>query len=76
VTALRYNKSGSLLASGGKDTDLVIWDVLGETGLFRLRGHRDQVTDVLFLARGNRLVSSSKDSVVRVISINILMSIN
>jgi len=66
VTALRYNKSGAILASGGKDTDVVIWDVVGETGLFRLRGHRDQITDVVFVERGNRLVSSSKDSVVRV----------
>lgn len=43
VTALRYNKAGSLLASGSKDNDVILWDVVGETGLFRLRGHRDQV---------------------------------
>lgn len=43
VTALRYNKLGSLLASGSKDNDIILWDVVGETGLFRLRGHRDQV---------------------------------
>ncbi|KAL9332006.1 hypothetical protein ACSQ67_001616 [Phaseolus vulgaris] len=42
VTALRYNKAGSLLASGSKDNDVILWDVVGETGLFRLRGHRDQ----------------------------------
>lgn len=43
VTALRYNKIGSLLASGSKDNDVILWDVVGEAGLFRLRGHRDQV---------------------------------
>ena len=43
VTALRYNKAGSLLASGSKDNDVILWDVIGETGLFRLRGHKDQV---------------------------------
>ncbi|PWA40153.1 transducin family protein / WD-40 repeat family protein [Artemisia annua] len=32
----------SLLASGSKDNDIVLWDVLGEVGLFRLRGHPDQ----------------------------------
>jgi WD40 repeat protein len=47
VTALRYSKSGSLLASGAKDTDIVVWDVVGETGLYRLKGHRDQVTDLV-----------------------------
>ena len=42
VTALRYNHLSSLLASGGKDCDVILWDVVGEAGLFRLRGHRDQ----------------------------------
>ncbi|KAE8681981.1 expansin-A3-like [Hibiscus syriacus] len=49
VTALRYNKVGSLLASGSKDNDIILWDIVGETGLFRLRGHRDQITDLVFL---------------------------
>ena len=42
MTALRFNKSGALLASGSKDTDVIVWDVVGETGMFRLRGHHDQ----------------------------------
>lgn len=86
--ALRYNKLGSLLASGSKDNDVILWDVVGETGLFRLRGHRDQVltshnflisscitceflilvplpsvlqvTDLVFLDSGNKLVTASK----------------
>ena len=43
VTALRYNNNGSLLASGSKDNDIILWDVVAETGLYRLRGHCDQV---------------------------------
>lgn len=43
VTILRYNNQGSLLASGSKDCDIILWDVIGEAGLFRLQGHRDQV---------------------------------
>ncbi|PQQ19784.1 WD repeat-containing protein 3 [Prunus yedoensis var. nudiflora] len=66
VTALRYNKLGSMLASGGKDNDIILWDVVGETGLYRLRGHRDQVTDLVFLDYGKKLVSSSKDKFLRV----------
>ncbi|KAH0635807.1 hypothetical protein KY289_035722 [Solanum tuberosum] len=65
VTALRYNKLGSLLASGGKDNDIILWDVVAETGLFRLRGHRDQVTDLVFLDSGNKLVTASKDKFLR-----------
>ena len=29
VTALRYNKLGSLLAYGSKDNDVILWDVVG-----------------------------------------------
>lgn len=49
MTALRYNKAGSMFASGSKDNDVILWDVVGETGLFRLRGHRDQVSVWLVL---------------------------
>lgn len=66
VTALRYNKLGSLLATGGKDNDVILWDVVGETGLFRLRGHRDQVTDLVFLDSDRKLVTASKDKFLRV----------
>jgi U3 small nucleolar RNA-associated protein 12 len=43
VTALRFNASGVQLASGAQDTDIVVWDVVSQTGLFRLRGHHGQV---------------------------------
>ena len=33
VSALRYNSSGSLLASGGRDTDIIVWDPVAESGL-------------------------------------------
>lgn len=35
VTALAFDKSGTRLASGSQDTTIIIWDVLGEMGLFR-----------------------------------------
>jgi U3 small nucleolar RNA-associated protein 12 len=37
------------LASGSKDTDVIVWDLVGEVGLFRLRGHKDQITALRFL---------------------------
>jgi U3 small nucleolar RNA-associated protein 12 len=43
VTALRFNASGVQLASGAQDTDIVVWDVVSQAGLFRLRGHHGQV---------------------------------
>lgn len=75
VTAGRFHSSGALLASGSADTDIVVWDAVAESGLYRLRGHRDGVTDVVFLeGQGgggggcklrNGLASCSKDTLVK-----------
>lgn len=35
VTAIAFDDTGSRLASGSQDTEIIIWDVLAETGLFR-----------------------------------------
>jgi U3 small nucleolar RNA-associated protein 12 len=35
VTALAFDASGTRLASGSQDTDLIVWDVVAETGLYR-----------------------------------------
>lgn len=35
VTALAFDGSGARLASGSQDTELIIWDVVAETGLYR-----------------------------------------
>jgi len=35
VTALAFDQDGSRLASGSQDTDLIIWDVVAEAGLYR-----------------------------------------
>ena len=68
---------GDRLASGGSDGAVVVWDVVSETGLFRLVGHRGAVTDLSFVALGNAtttraterldlLVSSSLDGLVKI----------
>jgi U3 small nucleolar RNA-associated protein 12 len=36
------------LASGGADGAVILWDVIAETGLFRLLGHRGPVTGIAF----------------------------
>ena len=35
VTFMCFDKSGQRLASGSQDTDIIVWDVVGETGLYR-----------------------------------------
>ena len=48
-----------------QDTDVIIWDVVTESGLHRLTGHKGIVTQVCYLKEFNVLVSSSKDSFVK-----------
>ncbi len=71
----------SRLASGGSDGVVILWDIVAETGLFRLLGHRGPVTDLSFCSPSaslskeylenthitfDGLVSSSLDGLVKV----------
>jgi len=49
ITTLAFDRDGVRLASGGKDTDIIVWDLVAEVGLFKLRGHKDQITALQFL---------------------------
>ncbi|KAK4187957.1 hypothetical protein QBC35DRAFT_497355 [Podospora australis] len=49
VTILAFDKSGVRLASGSKDTDVIIWDLVAEVGQYKLRGHKDQITGLRFV---------------------------
>ena len=44
---LQYSGDGALLASGGQDTDAVVWDVASLTPLHRLRGHSGPITGLV-----------------------------
>ncbi|CAG8432793.1 526_t:CDS:10 [Diversispora eburnea] len=76
VTSLLFDKTGTRLASGSKDTNIILWDVIGEVGLFRLCGHKDQITSIRFLPKSllskdneisspGYLISSSKDTLLK-----------
>jgi len=49
VTTLAFDKSGVRLASGSKDTNLMVWDLVAESAIVKLRGHKDQITGLQFL---------------------------
>ena len=64
---------GGRLASGSADGVVILWDVVAETGLFRLLRHRGPVTGLAFLrlpredgADGDGLVSGGEDGLVKV----------
>lgn len=66
ITSLCFDETGMRIASGSKDTDLAVWDIVGEAGLFRLKGHKQQITHCAFMREhDNILVSSSTDCLVK-----------
>ncbi|SNX82534.1 related to DIP2 - Dom34p-interacting protein [Melanopsichium pennsylvanicum] len=51
VIAITFDFQGLRIASASLDTDIILWDLVAETGLYRLRGHRDAVTAIAFVQR-------------------------
>lgn len=49
ISALTFDEDGVRLASGAKDTDIIIWDLVAEVGLCKLRGHKDQITGLCYI---------------------------
>lgn len=81
VTCVSFDaeKSGSRLASASSDGTIVIWDIIAETGLFRLIGHHKTITSLAFIAPKSEnndgpssfclldgLISTSLDGLVKV----------
>ncbi|KAI1436335.1 WD domain-containing protein [Xylaria sp. CBS 124048] len=49
ITTLAFDRSGVRLASGSKDTNVIVWDLVAEVGQYKLRGHKDQITGLQFI---------------------------
>lgn len=64
-TALSFSPDGKILASGGDDSVIDLWEVATGRRLARLHGHHDDVTAVEFAPNGKTLVSGSKDGTVK-----------
>ena len=69
VTAIAVDEqSGSLMATGGADCEIIIWDLVALSGVARLHEHKDVVTGLAFLSRDDQklLLSVSKDTLLKV----------
>uniref|UniRef100_A0A182M2S4 Small-subunit processome Utp12 domain-containing protein n=1 Tax=Anopheles culicifacies TaxID=139723 RepID=A0A182M2S4_9DIPT len=66
VSALNFDLLGLKLVSGGLDNDLVVSDVVAQTGKCRLTGHTAPITQACFMQRFHDVVvSSSKDTQIK-----------
>src|SRR5689334_1623600 len=65
VRALVFSPDGSLLASGGEDRHVRIWDATTYRLRRTLEGHADTVNGLAFAPGGTLLASASADRTVR-----------
>ena len=73
VRSVSFDRNNvSRLASGGSDGTVIIWDIVAETGLFRLLGHRGGITDIMFVhgVGFDGLATSSLDGLVKIWDLN------
>ena len=69
IWALDWNASGTMLASGGKDCSVKVWDILGNNK-FTFLGHSCPITKLRFSPNQLYLLSGSTNSHVKLWDIN------
>jgi WD40 repeat protein len=65
VWALAYSPDGRLLASGGADRTLRLWDMQERRELVALNGHQNMVVGLAFAPNGETLASVARDKHIR-----------
>ncbi|MCJ1324912.1 hypothetical protein MMC10_001574 [Thelotrema lepadinum] len=63
VDSIAFSPDGKTLASGSDE--ILVWDVITGTLLYRLRGHASDVTSLLFSPDGTQIASASVDATIR-----------
>lgn len=70
VLAVAVNDAGNLLASGGRDNLVRVWDTRTNRQVKSFTGHKAAVTCLAFRKRTNQLFSGSMDRTLRVFSLD------
>lgn len=65
LDAVSFSPDGALLASGGRDNKVRIWNAATGENLRTIEGHNDWVMSVAFNNTGTLLLSGSRDDTVR-----------
>lgn len=65
VLSVAFDPQGGMLASGGEDGAVKLWDTSSGKLLNTLEGHQDQVWNVAFAPQGGMLASGSEDATIK-----------
>lgn len=65
ISSLTWDPQGMRIASGSDDGEIVVWDVVSERGVVRLKGHKGRITRLRFLQHRSVVVSSCMDSFIK-----------
>lgn len=66
VQNIRFSHDGKILASGGHDNQVILWDVKTGKALRTLIGHSSKINEVTFNHNSTLVASASEDGTVRV----------
>ncbi len=61
VNSVAFSKDGEMIASGSRDTNIILWSVEDGTQIRVLSDHTDAVNDVTFSDDGSLMASASDD---------------
>ncbi|KAI3959948.1 hypothetical protein MKX01_030239 [Papaver californicum] len=66
VYTMKFNPSGTVIASGSHDKEIFLWNVHGDCKNFMvLKGHKNAVLDLQWTTDGYQIISASPDKTLR-----------
>lgn len=66
IYTMKFNPSGTVVASGSHDKEIFLWNVQGDCKNFMvLKGHKNAVLDLHWTTDGTQIISASPDKTLR-----------
>jgi WD40 repeat protein len=66
VESVEWSPDGKLIASGGNDSTVQVWDALTGKCLITYQGHSNEIYSVVWSPKGNYIASAGMDAIIRI----------